>query len=487
MGRDFSALTLRPRGRPRFWLLFAVCTVFIMHVAIGTNPAVLCIAMLTVLLGIYPVSRYGLLNIGALLCLLVVFRYIGFPIIGKLLFLQPLDSNLDRPIGAFTVVLIGVFSYLIAFLAVMKLNLKRTILEPVSDPDRLRHISILAMIVGCVANGSVALHAGTQYTGITVANFFVPFLHLALISAIAAELNRSGGHRSWSYWVLLIIAAEVAFALVRNSRMALVEVILCYVVTLTAFNCKVRWGRTLAAGLFAFLIVTFMTPVILNVREVRNQLTWAQRITATIKIATDWHSAYEYYKAFQSLKKREGFYLNYYGSPQNILERMSLINHVDVLKSASDKHRTVGFKDLEFAIKRILPRILVPDKPIGYSQGSWLYCEANVECIEGSYATAPLIANGYAAFGWLGAISYPIILGSVVLLIVKLISGFDLRRNVWAIYLFIRIHEGFVEGDITAYLQSMIRDFPQDLIILSAIFCISGIVFSGLRRPVTWS
>ncbi len=451
------------------------------HLALGADPLVVCLSVLTVLVGIYPLWRYGFLNIGALLVLLVMFRYVGFPLIGKLLFLQPLDSNLDQPLGAFAVVLIGVSAYTGAFITLSRLNVRRTMLKPVTDPRQLRRISMLAMVIGCTANFAVAWHAGRDYPGTTVATFFVPFLDLALIAAIAAVVYESSGKRSWNFRVLVIVAAEVAFALVRNSRIALVGVILCYVFTLTAFQGKARWGRISLAAVVVLLFVIAATPVMLFVRTARSSLTWTQRITATLEAAADWRNALDYYNALQLHQKERNFYLTYYGSSQNILERMSLINHVDVIKSGTDKHHRVGLNDLKIALERALPRLMVPDKPMGYSQGDWLYCAVNVRCHYGTYATVPLIAGGYAALGWPGVILYPILFGSAVLLVLRIVSGFELSSNIWAIYFFIRSHNGFVEGSSATYMQSILRDLPQDTVLLLVMAVLSAATSYGNR------
>lgn len=476
------ALFLQQINHLGFGLLLMVAVALIMHVSLGANPAVVIIVILTICSGIHPITRYGFFNIGALLILLVMNRYVGFPLIGKLLFLQPLDSNLDHSIGSFAIVLIGVLSYLIAFMISSKVDLKRNILNPTQNPRQLIWISIIAMAIGCAAHLNMAFHVGKIYTGITVSNFFTPFLHLALIAAVAAELCQSERKRAWNYWVVAIILTEVAFAMVNNSRMALVEIVMCYMVTVTAFRGKVRWARMVFVGLAVLLLVIVVTPVILHVRSVRDQLTWTQRIAVTIKAASDWRSAVGYYKAIQQLQKQDGFYLDYYGSPQNILDRMGFIDHVDATKSATEKHSTVGTMDLGIALKRALPRIIAPDKHLGYSHGTWLNCRLNIECVEGGYATVPLIANGYAAFGWFGACIYPILLGVGVLLMIKLVSGYHLMHNIWGIYLFIRVHNSFVEGDSATYLQHIIRDIPQDVVVLVTIAFFSGIASSVFHK-----
>jgi hypothetical protein len=470
-------------ARRKLPVLLVLCAIVMAaHMVLGSDPAVIWLAMLTIISCVWVVFHLGLLNITALLILLLVFRYIGFPLIGKLLFLQPLDSNLGQPFGSIASVFLGVSAYLFALMLVARMKIKKSILMPTTDHRQLNRISVVAMIIGCAANLGMALHAGREYTGITVANFFVPFLHLALVSAIGAELCKSGRQRSWNFWVLFIVFVEIIFAMVRNSRMSIVEILLSYIVTLSAFQGKVRWWRVGLTGLFALLLVATATPVMLYVRGMRENLTWTQRISATLDASSNWSTAFAHFKAAELLQERDGFYLNYYGSPQNILERMSLINHVDVMKCATDRHGPVGIKDLWVAFVSNLPRIVVPDKPMGTGHGGWLNCRENIECIEGSYATVPLIANGYAAFGWTGVMLYPFFFGLAVLLLIRVVSGFDLKCNIWAIYLLTRFQNSFVEGDAATYFQGILRDIPQDMILMIVIVWLSGVVFQGFPK-----
>lgn len=163
---------------------------------------------------------------------------------------------------------------------------------------------------------------------------------------------------------------------------------------------------------------------------------------------------------------RRGWYLNYYGRPENTFERMSHVNHVDVLKAGTDNHGKVGLQDLTDGIERAMPRALAPNKPRGYSTGAWLYFHIGESSLMSGYATAALIGNGYAAFGWMGAFFYPGILGLLCLMVVRKISGFDLRANIWTIYLLLCMHNQFVEGSSGAYFVYILRSLPQDFILL---------------------
>jgi hypothetical protein len=436
----------------------------LLHFVLGADPILVCIAGLSVLLSIYPVALYGFLNLGAVLISLVGFRYVGFPLIAKLAMGQPLDTYLLDPMGSFGVVFLGLLGYLAALFMATNISVDRPFLQQASGKAMLGRISLLAAAIGIAANLTVAFRAGEHYTGLTVAEFFVQFLHLALISAVARALQASERRRGVDLWVVILLIMEVAFAVVQNSRMALMETFLCFITTVVAFKTRIKWKHVLTVFAIGMVII-FVTPVFLYVRDSRDDLSWTQRIDATLESVGKWSDAFAYYQKHRDLVDQLGWYLNYYGSPQNVFERMTLVNHVDVLKAGSDSCVNVGLEDMKLSLERAMPRMLSPDKPRDYSQGSWLYERIGLSHT-GPFATAPLIGTGYAAFGWTGAFIYPFLLGLTWLLIVKKISGWDLQGNVWAIYLLLRVHDQFVEGSSDAYMLYILRSLPQDLVLL---------------------
>jgi hypothetical protein len=219
--------------------------------------------------------------------------------------------------------------------------------------------------------------------------------------------------------------------------------------------------------LAGFLLLTYITPVMLYVRGMREQLPWRERIDMTVDALKHWDEAQAAFLAFLAAEAlSSGFFLEYYGMPNNIFERMSHVNHVDVLISGADRVGTLGTQVLEQAITRALPRFLAPDKPRGYSEGDWIYCKFGVKCLYGNYLTASLIGVGYAAFDGLGAIAFPFFLGLALLLLIRKMTGFSMFRNVWTVFLLITLNNQFVEGGAASYIAIIFRYIPQDFLIM---------------------
>jgi hypothetical protein len=258
----------------------------------AVGPVILC--SVAFLLSLLPLAYRGALDIGAILVALVGFRYVGFALFAKLGFGQALDSYLIDPAGSFAVVLVGVLGYLLALGAASKARLGGPLLEGTSSAPILGRISFLAALVGLTANLAVALTVSHEDSGPTVAAFFVPLLHLALIAAIARVVVSSGLKRSLDPWVVFLLIVELSFSMVRNSRMVLLEIFLCYVLVVSAFEYKIRWRQFALVVVSVGIMATFITPVFLYVRSVRGELSWTARISATLDAFENWPAAFSY-------------------------------------------------------------------------------------------------------------------------------------------------------------------------------------------------
>jgi hypothetical protein len=432
----------------------------------GADPLVSLFAVLAMALGLALIAKFGVWNIGAVLVFLVAFRYVGFPLFAKLALAQALDTNLTQPLAAFIAVTVGVFAYFLAFIMVNKINVGLPLLRPVATPHLLRRLSFLAFVVGFTANLELALRVNVQTGAWNISDSFLPCLHLALISAAASALLRSDGRKILDGWTLTILVVEIGFAFVRNARAPIIESVLALAITDITFRGRFT-KKQVAITIAAFLLLIALTPIILSVRNIREDLPWDKRIKATAVALFNWKETESVFVAF--LEKQEwssGFIMRYYGAPANIFERLSHVNDTDVLIAGTERTGKLGFEVIDRAVQYALPRLLVPSKPIGYSEGDWIYYEYEGVYRYGNFLTAPLIGVGYTSFGWLGTLISPFFLGSVILLFIKKTVGLNFRGNVWGIYTFIAVNNQFVEGGTWSYLAMIVRQIPQDTIFM---------------------
>lgn len=437
----------------------------IAHLFIGADPIVVCIAAVTFILSICPIALCGFLNMGAVLVALVGLRYVGVPIFAKLAMEQPLNSNLLDPRGSFLVVFVGVVGYLAAFVSAANLHVGRSILRRVGCAYEMGRMSLLAGGVGIAAAAAVAVRVGVNYSGISVANFFTGFVNLGLIFALARNASLSKRMRSLDWRLAILVAAEVALAAVSNRRMPIINLLLCFLLAKVSFDARIRWRQV---GLFAAAMAVFslfVTPVLLYVRGFRSHLGWSQRVALTVHAAENWRATLLHYRAVTDIGEHPAWFLDYYGAPENVLQRVSLVNHVDAVKGASDGYGRLGARYLLLSFNQAIPRIFNPDKLQGCSLGCLEFRALGFPSA-GPYSTLPLIGEGYADFGWIGAFCFPLFLGFAMLIVTKKLSGWDLHNNVWAIFFLIIVSNPYVEGTLSQYSVLILRTIPQDLLVI---------------------
>ena len=74
------------------------------------------------------------------------------------------------------------------------------------------------------------------------------------------------------------------------------------------------------------------------VRNVRDDLAWDKRISATTTALANWRDAESAFLAYQSAEAlSSGFFMRYYGTPNNIFERFSHVNDADVLIAGAER------------------------------------------------------------------------------------------------------------------------------------------------------
>jgi len=446
---------------------FIIIVCIVVHFFWGSNPFVLFVAAIAVILGLFPIVLFGPFNIGPLLIFLLGFRYVGFPLFAKLVYGQALDTNLEEPLSSFLAIMIGLFAYLLAFLIANKSDIGAPLFYPEEKAYCLRRISLVAFIFGFAANITNTLHINSYKDAWNISSYFLSFLHLALISAAANAFVVSKGHRLINWWTLLILLTELIFAFLYNSRTLIFETIIALALTDFAFRKKVsvkRFVFTISALLF---IIVVLSPIFLYIRAFRENANWKDRIILPIEALGNWRDVEEHlYDYNYRMSNKDNYSFGYYGIPVNFIERFSLVGNTDMLIKGANNIGFLGFEVVNHAIKYATPRFFVPDKPIDYSEGDWMQYMYVGDYMYGSFLLVSLIGVSYVSCGWIGVFVFPLIAGLCVFFLIKKIHGLNITNNIWAIYMFVIINNQFVEGGAWANAAIIFRQIPQVAIIM---------------------
>ena len=245
------------------------------HLLLGSGPIVVFLSVFIIILGTVPLSISGFFNIGAVFVFLVAFRYVDFASVAKLFMLQSLDSNLCQPIEAFFAVLLSLIGYLVAFFVAREMRIGKSLLKPVLKEGQLFIISILSAVVGSLAWFGKIESVNMTAIGVdishkaTVYAFFTPFFLLAIVAATAHTIVASGGKKSISIWIIILLIVQLIFSFIANSRMLILNGLLAYLTTIVSFYGKIKLRNLGLIAMGIAIMIYFITPIMLYVRNFR--------------------------------------------------------------------------------------------------------------------------------------------------------------------------------------------------------------------------
>jgi len=465
-------------------VLFGVITLILIgHIIIGSSVFITAVAIFAVLIGFSGIIRYGTMDLAALMLLVIAFRYVGFPLLAKLILQQPLQSNLETPLKSFVVDAAGVLGYWLAFSWAHRIRVGKPLLQPSTNPRFLYRTSLWSYVIGTAASAIVGVQAYAQRTPTMTASFlgnFTDFLFLSFLCALegySLAAPESHGRRKLAMLSFLIVTTVVLFSLAENSRAVFVNMFLAYLLGYYAFTAQRSLKRVALIAGIALAVLVVATPVYLAVRAVRSDLSLPDRINLTMNLLKSSSNVNieDISSAYEAINKEQTFFSYYGPGLGNLVDRVSFVYDTDMMISGADHTHKIGFSIFRQAFSRVLPRIFESSKPFDYGEGDWIYNRIGIPILYGNFITAPLIGVSYSAFGWWGVFILPMLVTIPLVLMVKKISGLGLRNNVWSIFFFIIMMNPLVEGGLNSYLVFLLRTLPQYLILITGIIHLSRI------------
>jgi len=453
------------------------------HLGLGSHFLPPTLAVLLSFMAIRTFLLYGWFNIGALFGLIIVMRYVTVPVFVKLVLGQPFDLYLIYPLQTSLVILVGILSYYAGFFFIEHTFKFRPILHDKIEGERMLKMSLVSYALGFFANITAATVDLRYDEVVSYSHQFASMLHLALILSISAYFRCASRRIFILIWIGFIFLSEVIFTFALNVRTpvveALIAIFLCFMIDK---NISVK--KFMVWGVICGLILLFLTPVILNIREYKENLSISEKISSSVDLMLDWNATQSKFSESAALEVISGnYFMDYYGFPANILERFSHINHVDVLVDGAERYGFVGDKLIEQAFGRIVPQVIAPDKPLNYSEGDWLFCEYGLKCLYGNYLTASLIGVSYAAWGWFGVFLTPFLMFATLLLLLKSLYGLNVKKSIFLVYFVVILNNQIVEGGIASYVALIFRQIPQTIFSIYLVYLFSSIsIFSSKNK-----
>ncbi|PKU24462.1 hypothetical protein [Telmatospirillum siberiense] len=472
-------------------LIIASMLLFVVQIFDGTSLYFAFMVFVTFVVTILTLSYIGFTSVAGILISFLVFTYLTYSQIAKAILDQPADSNLLSPDITIAVLFVGITSVCMAAAFVSFLLRGRKVISIEPSTDTLGAVRNISFVIGLAVTAvnlyySKSESGDVQYGGLVgITRNFSYIIYLSLVAETWRVLTSTGGQKSMSHSLNLILLVMVFLGFIANSKQGVAAPVLVYFITSMAY--RRRMTRTQIISLFAalFIGITFVYPAVNMMRAGRGQgsatgLTAGQVSEFMIRAISDpadffkqWDEERTY--EFDTALFTQG--LAYLGRYSETSSRFMLIANTDVIVNSVVTLGPYGWTSVTDGFALLLPTSLYPDKPrIGSADLITWHYGLRTWGLEG-FPTIGLFADCFAALEWPGVIFVPFLCSLLFLLEIQLF-GVRLSGNFLAVYFTFR--EFFFFGGGGSVISSMIleniRQIPLEILMIIAIFNIADML-----------
>jgi hypothetical protein len=148
-----------------------------------------------------------------------------------------------------------------------------------------------------------------------------------------------------------------------------------------------------------------------------------------------------------------------------LIDRLEMIQDMDLVVSQAKRRGYLGWPLLLEDLKKILPSFLVEKSVYGDVDVISFYYGIRPYGLAG-FPTMGLFATAFATFGWLGGCILTYLLVLIYFLVIKIIAGPFLYKNIWAIFLMALLWVAFSERSVEQLVVSIFRETPVLVIMM---------------------
>jgi hypothetical protein len=461
----------------------------VLQLATGTSLEFAELTFLAVVFSVLAVNLAGLRTVAGLCFAVVALQVFVVAEIAKVFYREPGESRLEVPVVTMGVMALSMASLCLGAFVSRPFKPRRVLFRPTLDPELLRVIAVLSLIIGIGSMMSGHLAGETEDGAVRlggVAGLLRRFSGcgpLAVIAGTAYTLVISRGTRLFSSYNAVPVLVQFALGVFYSSKQGMFEPLFCTFLTAVAFRFAWRpaqlfWG-VIAVLLGVFVIFPF-GQVARNHTHGLNFLDTLQKnidyFRENLHNPTYFLDQYDEYK--QGLEADDS--LLYFEKPNGVLERMSLIKPADVLIHSTLAQGTAGWKTIGPGLVDLLPRVILPHpwvnvpNEMGYKAG--MLDEDNIStCISFGFA-----ADSFGSFGWAGAAILPFLLGILIITVTRVLTP-AFSCNIWAVFFFTTYNHAVAEASVGGVASLFIT---QTAWVVVTVFLIlfSAKIWVSLRR-----
>ena len=421
----------------------------------GTNPAFagfsFCFILVSVaafnIAGGFPFLLGAYIGLNAILTVIL-------PITVKVLMRDPSQSNLRVPVKTIEVYLCGMLAMCVAAVVTRHFRPRRAFISEMLPASALRAAyqgsTFLAVTLG-FAHAVLPNGSGSVGSLLAQVDRFSP---LAILLGVTYTIRSSGGRRSITWPLFLLMLYLTSTGLFTFSKEAFLEPLFCWAVPAAILRYRLRWPNLIALGVSGYLIAVYLMPYASVGRDIETLGRSPSEIAIYLLSNIN-----EVHDSYVEGSREEERLLVFYSHPMGFLDRLEVISVDDGLVEVTDRQGTFGYEPIIEAFENFVPHFLWPTKPIPYFGNAYAhevgFLSADDRSTGISFSPS---ADAYHMGGMFGVLLIePVVLIFAFLILDRVIG--DVRLNPVGLLMFLVIEraasEFMLPGPIYAIAQPL--------------------------------
>ncbi len=402
---------------------------------------------------------------------------------------QPANTHLQAPLLVISVYAGTAFALLCAvFLTRRLVNTTNGIAEVMHVPK----LDFGTSALGCVVmvfflDFAVGLFGGgftgAILHGLAIVNYFLP---LSILLGTIAAVRNSGGQRSTNPLTLAVLGYATYGGILSFSKQGMFSPFLCWVLGLAWSRFQLRVRHIVTIAVFAIVAQGWMVPLanVGRVDEVNED-----------RVAVVEHYIQHPILLRETNRERQSAYAGmdvwYYGTPQGIFDRLSMLPNDSQLISYTVNGNYFGYLPIIAYYENWIPHIIAPHKLEGVWIGGNRYAHELGQLADQDMTTGISFSPSGEAFhidGWRCVLLVQPIIFLILFVATDFVCG-DLRAQPWGLLpllLFAHVApEQLLGGSITyTWLGNVGTTFA--IFICGYVAPVFGRLLKGRERTVVW-
>lgn len=359
----------------------------------------------------------------------------GVGTVYKALLGQAAQTHLEAPLITIAVYAATTVTLLLAAFVARKIATSR---EGIAGVLHVPRLNLNTAALGCVVmvvliDNAYAIFpggAGSILHAITMVNYFLP---LGILLGTIAAVRNSGGRHSVSLLTLSAMVYAMALAMASFSKQAMFTPFVCWFLGAAWAGFQLRQRHILAILVFAFVAQEFLVPLANVGREEITDESASTRFALVERYVEHPFRLREVNE--QRLSGYLGLSIWYFGTPQGIFDRFTMLPNDAQLVAYTAEGHYFGYLPLYVYFQNWVPHIINPHKLEGTIVGGNRYAHELGQLADEDWTTGISYTPSAEAFhidGWTSVLIAQPFIFLLLFVTTDAICG-DLRSQPWGL------------------------------------------------------